>query len=147
MSYFFVFLIFESRILKHPIREFLKLLGVIGAFLLMGFLPFIDNIAHLGGFLFGFLISGVLIPFIPYKQYWSITKEDPKKNELFFYVKIGLIFVGLCGLVLLFVLFFVLLYVVQDTWIGFSYLTCIPFTSTLCVDQQQFIRNRTRLII
>ena len=147
VAYFFVFLIFESRLLEHKWQEFLKLLGVVVVFLLMGLLPFIDNMAHVGGFIFGFLVSGVIVPFNPYKQYWSVTKQDPRVNDVFLFVKVGLIIGGLVGLVLLFVLFFVLLYVVQTTWIGFSFFTCIPLTSTLCLDQQDFIRNRTQFIV
>jgi len=147
ISYFFIFLIFESRLLDHPWVEFLKLLGVVVVFLLMGLLPFIDNMAHLGGFVFGFLVSGVLVPFKQYQEFWRITNENPKTSEFFFYVKVSLIVGGVVGVVCLFVLFFVLLYVVQSTWVGFSFLTCVPFTSTLCLDQQEFIRNRTQFII
>lgn len=147
MAYFFVFLIFESRLLLHPLRECLKLLAVCVFLFLLGLIPYIDNYAHIGGFVFGFFISGILIPYGPYKEAWKLTNQNEENEKKYWIVKLVLIFGGLTAVVLLFVLFFVLFYVVQTTWVGFSYLTCIPFTSTLCIDQQVVLRARNLFIV
>ena len=144
VAYFFVFLMFESRLLLQPWKEYLKLVGVCMFLFLLGLIPYVDNFAHLGGFVYGFLISGVLVPHGPYKEVWRLTNQDVHKDKFFLVVKRVLIVVGLVGCALLFTLFFVLLYEVQTTWIGLSFLTCTPFTSTLCVDQQTFIRDRNQ---
>ncbi len=149
VAYFFVFLIFESPLLVEPWKELLKLLGVCLLLFLLGFFPFIDNYAHIGGFFFGFLISGILVPYGNFKEVWKLTdhKNGERYTKVFWTVKLVMVLGGLVGLALLFTLFFILFYVVQNTWVGFSYLTCIPFTSTLCVDQQVFIRDRDAFIV
>ena len=149
VAYFFVFLIFESPLLVKWWHEALKLLGVCLLLFLLGLLPFIDNYAHIGGFIFGFLISGILVPYGDFKEVWKLTdhKNGERYAKVFLNVKIAMVVGGLVGVVLLFTVFFILLYVVQDTWVGFSFLTCIPFTSTLCVDQQVLIRDRDVFIV
>ena len=145
-----MFLIFESPLLVHPGIEALKLASVSLGLFLLGLIPYVDNYAHIGGFVFGFLISGILVPYGNYKEVQRLSnKEESKKNidRIFLTVKLVMIFGGLVAVLGLYVLFFVLLYVVQDTWVGFSYLTCIPFTSTLCVDQQVVLRDRDSFII
>lgn len=147
VAYFFVFLIFESPLLLQPHWELLKLIGVCAFLFLLGLIPYVDNYAHIGGFVFGFLISGVLVPYGSFKEVWKLTNQ--KKNDFKKYriVKLTMILVGLPAILLLYALFLVLLYEVQSTWVGFSYLTCVPFTSSLCIDQQVLIRNRDEFII
>lgn len=149
IAYFFVFLIFESPLLKQPWKEALKLAGVSAALFLLGLIPYVDNYAHIGGFVFGFFISGILVPYGNFKEVRKLTNKSDGKDidRIFLTVKVVMIFVGLVAVLGLFALFLVLLYVVQDTWVGFSYLTCIPFTSTLCIDQQVVIRDRDMLIV
>lgn len=150
IAYFFVFLIFETPLLVHPCIEALKLLGVCVALFVLGLIPYVDNYAHIGGFVFGFFISGILVPYGNFKEVRKLTNQsEGKKNidKIFLTVKLVMIFGGLLAVIGLYVLFFVLLYVVQDTWVGFSFLTCIPFTSTLCVDQQVVIRDRDMIIV
>ena len=142
-----MFLIFESRLLKHPLFELLKLLCVCVFLLLLGLIPYVDNYAHIGGLVFGFLIAGIIIPYGAYKEVWRLTKRNEADDRKWLIAKLVMVSVGLPTVVLLYVLFFLLLYVVQDTWEGFSYFTCIPFTSTLCIDQQVLIRDRTEFII
>lgn len=141
----FVFLIFESRFLEKPWLEFLKLLGVAVGFFIIGLLPFIDNFAHIGGFVFGFLLSGIIVPYGNYKKVWDEIPElgiEDKKFNAFYITKLVMVIGGIPAVLALYVLFFILFYVVQDTWNGFSYLTCIPFTSTICTDMRTVIRDR-----
>ena len=142
VAYFFVFLIFERRLLKKPWIEFLKLGGVVLFFFVLGLIPYVDQFAHIGGFVFGFLISGILVPYGRYKEAWRLAGEDESKDRKYLIAKWVMVGAGLPAVLLLYVLFFVLLYVVQTTWVGFSFLTCIPFTNSLCVDQQVVLRDR-----
>ena len=164
IAYFYVFLIFESPLLVKPWKEALKLLGLSGCLFLVGIIPYVDNYAHLGGFVFGFFISGVIVPYGNFKKVRNLTKRCDGKNlgpgyvvldtmadgiydTSFLALKLVMIFGGLFVIAGLFALFFALLYEVQTTWVGFSYLTCIPFTSTICIDQQVLIRNRDEFIV
>ena len=145
----FVFLIFESRLLVHPWVEFLKL-GIIVVFLLiLGLFPFIDNFAHIGGFVFGFLLSGILVPYHSLENLGMETRSGRKgeKRDTFRIVKWVMVLAGIPAVLILFGLFFVLFYVVQDTWEGFRYFNCIPFTSTICQDLGRNIRTRDTHII
>lgn len=144
IAYFFVFLIFESPLLVHPCLEALKLLGLSVCLFLLGLIPYVDNYAHIGGFVFGFFISGILVPYGNYKEVRKLTRKTEGRNvdAMFLTVKLVMIFGGVVAVLGLYALFLVLLYVVQTTWGGFSFLTCIPFTSTLCVDQRVVIRDR-----
>lgn len=143
----FVFLIFESRLLRRPWVEFLKL-GIVVLFLfLLGLFPFIDNFAHIGGFVFGFLLSGILVPYHSLDYVDKKKKMEKPKYDIYRIIKWGMVIAGIPAVILLFVLFFILFYVVQDTWDGFRYLNCIPFTSTICQDLGGNIRTRDSHII
>ena len=134
--------------------EFLKLGAITLVLFLFGLLPYFDNFAHIGGFVFGFFISGVVLPYGEYRKVFDPDmleqdnrtmmeiEREKKTNRSFLVIKIVLVVLGLVIVPLLFALFFVLFYVVQDTWSGFSFLTCIPFTSTICLDMQAAIRAR-----
>lgn len=142
-----MFLIFESPLLQRPWIEFLKLLGLSGGLILLGFIPYVDNWAHLGGFVFGFFISGVLVPYGDFKEVWLLTNQKQEDFKVYRTVKLLLIAFGIPALLLLYTLFILLLYVVQSTVGIFSFFTCIPFTDTLCIDQQVLIRDRDGIFI
>ena len=145
-AYVFVFWIFEKHLLERPYIELLKLLAIAFVLLLIGFLPYVDNFAHIGGFVFGFLLSGIIIPYGNYKAAWHKIDQDPKSNR-YDKIKCFLLVTGIIGSVSLVSLFFVLFYALQDTWSGFSFITCIPFTDTLCIDMQSFLRNRNTVVV
>ena len=143
----FVFLIFESRLLRRPWVEFLKLGVVVLLLFLLGLFPFIANFAHIGGFVFGFLLSGILVPYHSLEYADKGKKKEKPKYDIYRIIKWAMVIVGIPAVLLLFVLFFILFYVVQDTWDGFRYLNCIPFTSTICQDLGGNIRTRDSHII
>ena len=143
----FVFLIFESRLLRRPWVEFLKLGVVVLLLFLLGLFPFIANFAHIGGFVFGFLLSGILVPYHSLEYADKGNKKEKPKYDIYRIIKWAMVIVGIPAVLLLFVLFFILFYVVQDTWDGFRYLNCIPFTSTICQDLGGNIRTRDSHII
>ena len=157
-AYFFVFLIFESPLLNNPCCEALKLSLVCLGLFLLGLIPYVDNYAHIGGFVFGFFVSGIVVSYGNYKKIRGLLRRrclvtditaamleeivDKLYDSVFLLIKLVLLFGGLLGVLVLTAVFVVLLYVVQNTWVGFSFVSCIPFTSTLCIDQQDFIRDR-----
>ena len=55
--------------LKYPEMAVLKLVGVMAVFFLFGLLPWIDNYAHMFGFIFGFLVSYAIMPFVTFGLY------------------------------------------------------------------------------
>ena len=170
-----MYIIFDWHLLKSPLLEILKMVIILVLALLMGImLPFLDNYAHLGGFVFGFFLSGI---FVRYKRFspevlkkidtfdrelemdeaerLGIMSEDQPDNDStpiaakkrtyedwLWTAKWVLVVVGLIVVPMLYVVFFVVFYVVQETWDGFLYLNCLPFTSTFCLDYGQTLQSR-----
>lgn len=140
---------YQAHRLVRPWIEAIKLLIVILILIGCGLFPFIDNYAHIGGFVFGILLSGIFVPY--YKpneaelEYYK-QKQGKDYNAMKDWIQISkylFLSVGSVSLVMLLAVLLIIFYVVQDTsWNGFSYLNCIPFTTTFCLDYQQNIRSR-----
>lgn len=109
--------------LKHPNQALSKLISITFFLFLIGLLPWVDNYAHLFGFIFGFLLSYALLPFI------SFGKYDRHK-------KIFLIWVCLAATWILFICLVLLFYIipVYDCKIC-SYFNCLPITRDFCASQ------------
>ncbi|KAJ8916104.1 hypothetical protein NQ315_004471, partial [Exocentrus adspersus] len=109
--------------LKHPNQALCKLLSITMVLFLVGLLPWVDNYAHLFGFVFGFLLSYALLPFI------SFGKYDRHK-------KVFLIWVCLAAAWILFICLVLLFYIipVYDCKIC-SYFNCLPLTRDFCATQ------------
>lgn len=133
--------------------ELLKLLLVILALLLAGLFPFIDNYAHFGGFLFGFILSGIFVQYVPPNpaeiEFNKVVYESrhpgkkyKKPIDWIKYTKLVFVIVGIPLVLALYALFLALFYGVQETWDGFRYLNCVPLTPTFCLDFGQTIRSR-----
>uniref|UniRef100_A0A8C2XF62 Inactive rhomboid protein n=1 Tax=Cyclopterus lumpus TaxID=8103 RepID=A0A8C2XF62_CYCLU len=112
--------LFQSwQILAQPWRAFTKLLCVVLFLFAFGLLPWIDNFAHICGFISGFFLSFAILPYI------SFGRMDLYRKRCQIIVFL-LVFVGLfSGLV---VLFYV--YPIKCEWC--ELLTCIPFTDKFC---------------
>lgn len=112
--------LFQSwQILAQPWRAFTKLLCVVLFLFAFGLLPWIDNFAHISGFISGFFLSFAFLPYI------SFGRMDLYRKRCQIIVFL-LVFVGLfSGLV---VLFYV--YPIKCEWC--ELLTCIPFTDKFC---------------
>ncbi|XP_061583065.1 inactive rhomboid protein 2-like isoform X2 [Cololabis saira] len=107
------------QMLQTPWKAFLKLLGIVLFLFLCGLLPWIDNIAHIFGFLSGLLLS---FAFLPYVTFGTFDK----------YRKRVLIFLSLlvwAGLLASLVVWF---YIYPINWHWLEHLTCLPFTSKFC---------------
>lgn len=107
------------QMLEKPWNAFLKLLGLVLFLFLCGLLPWIDNIAHIFGFLSGLLLS---FAFLPYVTFGIFDK----------YRKRVLIILSLLVYVGLFSSLIVWFYIYPINWKWLEYLTCIPFTSKFC---------------
>ena len=148
-----VYIVYQAHRLDKPLLEATKLFIVIAILLACGLFPFIDNFAHIGGFLFGIVLSGIVAPYrepneaeIEYDKF-LFNKAHPNKvyrrpRDWIKIIKYTAIVAGLPLLIILYTLFFVVFYVVQESWDGFQYVNCIPLTSTLCLDFGQSIRSR-----
>lgn len=56
--------IHQWPMLRYPEMAILKLVGTTAVLFLAGLLPWVDNYAHLFGFIAGFLLSYALLPFV-----------------------------------------------------------------------------------
>ena len=54
------------RDLSDPLQALLQLLAILLVLFIFGLLPWIDNYAHLAGFVLGFLLSFAMWPDVPY---------------------------------------------------------------------------------
>ncbi|XP_055097606.1 inactive rhomboid protein 1 isoform X3 [Symphalangus syndactylus] len=112
--------LFQSwQILARPWRAFFKLLAVVLFLFTFGLLPWIDNFAHISGFISGLFLSFAFLPYISFGKFDLYRKRC--QIIIFQVVFLGL----LAGLVVLFYF-----YPVRCEWCEF--LTCIPFTDKFC---------------
>ncbi|KAM9177465.1 inactive rhomboid protein 2 [Mergus octosetaceus] len=112
--------LFQSwQVLEKPWKAFLNLSGIVLFLFVCGLLPWIDNIAHLFGFLSGLLLSFAFLPYI------TFGTGDKYRKRAMIIVSL-LVFVGL------FASLVVWLYVYPVNWRWIEYLTCLPFTSKFC---------------
>ncbi|XP_038591902.1 inactive rhomboid protein 1 isoform X2 [Micropterus salmoides] len=112
--------LFQSwQILERPWRAFAKLLAISVFFFSFGLLPWIDNFAHICGFVSGFFLSFAFLPYI------SFGRSDMYRKRVQICIFL-LVFLGLFSA--LAVLFYV--YPVKCDWC--EYLTCIPITDKFC---------------
>jgi membrane associated rhomboid family serine protease len=59
------------KILAHPFWSVVGVIAAIGLSIGMGFLPFVDNFAHIGGLIFGLELSMILIVKFEWDQPWK----------------------------------------------------------------------------
>uniref|UniRef100_T1JI16 Peptidase S54 rhomboid domain-containing protein n=1 Tax=Strigamia maritima TaxID=126957 RepID=T1JI16_STRMM len=119
----FVEVINTWPILKSPGVALVKLSSMILFLFVVGLLPWVDNYAHVVGFVFGFFLSYALLPFVSFGKYDRQCK---------------IVLIGVC-LMLVLVLLSVLLILFYVYPIyecdACSYFNCIPLTSKMCADQ------------
>ncbi|XP_066560379.1 inactive rhomboid protein 2 [Amia ocellicauda] len=107
------------QMLEKPWKAFLKLLGIVLFLFLCGMLPWIDNIAHIFGFLSGLLLSFSFLPYVTFGSFDQIRKRV-------------LIIFSLLGFLGLFSSLIVWFYFYPIHWHWLEHLTCLPFTSKFC---------------
>ncbi|XP_062846380.1 inactive rhomboid protein 1 [Trichomycterus rosablanca] len=112
--------LFQSwQILAQPWRAFAKLLCVVLFLFAFGLLPWIDNFAHICGFVSGFFLSFAFLPYI------SFGRMDMYRKRCQILVSLTLFLGIFSGFV---VLFYV--YPIKCEWC--ELLTCIPLTDKFC---------------
>ncbi|XP_062859880.1 inactive rhomboid protein 1 isoform X2 [Trichomycterus rosablanca] len=112
--------LFQSwQILTRPWRAFIKLLCVVLFLFAFGLLPWIDNFAHICGFISGFFLSFAFLPYI------SFGRVDMYRKRCQILVSLAL-FLGIFSSLV--VLFYI--YPVKCEWC--ELLTCIPLTDKFC---------------
>ncbi|KAI4496780.1 hypothetical protein M0804_000590, partial [Polistes exclamans] len=117
------------QMLKHPRRALIKLLSTLFGLLILGVLPWIDNYAHLFGFIFGFFAAYAFMPFVSFGHY------DRRR-------KIFIIWVCLVLIVSLFILLLALFYNVPlYDCEACKLFNCIPFTRDFCASQNINIKR------
>uniref|UniRef100_A0A8C6THK1 Inactive rhomboid protein n=1 Tax=Neogobius melanostomus TaxID=47308 RepID=A0A8C6THK1_9GOBI len=107
------------QMLERPWRAFLKLVCIVLFLFLCGLLPWIDNIAHIFGFLSGLLLSFAFLPYITFGTFDMYRKRI-------------LIVVSLLTYVGLFSSLIVWFYIYPINWHWPEHLTCLPFTNKFC---------------
>lgn len=116
-------------LLKHPRRALLRLVGIAFALFLLGLLPWIDNFAHVFGFVFGFLLSYALLPFITFGPY------DRRRKIVLVWVCMVSAAGMLCALVALF-------YAAPAyECAACAYFTCLPLAPDMCASQDVRVRQ------
>uniref|UniRef100_A0A3B5AMT4 Inactive rhomboid protein n=1 Tax=Stegastes partitus TaxID=144197 RepID=A0A3B5AMT4_9TELE len=107
------------QMLEKPWKAFLKLLGIVLFLFLCGLLPWIDNIAHIFGFLSGLLLSFAFLPYVTFGTFDKYRKR----------ILIGVSLVAYIGLFSSLIVWF---YIYPINWHWLEHLTCLPFTSKFC---------------
>ena len=141
ISTLIMYVLLEWKRFVYPQYELFKLLGLVIVALMIGLFPYVDNFAHIGGLVTGFLLSAIFVPYYP--PYQGEAYKVPKEHkDKFRKIKIALVAICLPTFIIVYVIIFVLFYVVQPNCSGCQYITCIPFTDTICQDQRPSPDNR-----
>ncbi|KAM5274784.1 inactive rhomboid protein 2 isoform 2-T2 [Ctenodactylus gundi] len=112
--------LFQSwQLLERPWRAFFNLSAIVLFLFVCGLLPWIDNIAHIFGFLSGLLLAFAFLPYITFG-----TSDKYRKRAL--------ILVSLLAFAGLFASLVLWLYIYPVHWPWIEHLTCFPFTSRFC---------------
>jgi len=119
----YVDLIQSWRIVEHPWKKLGYTIMQSAVYLLVGTIPFIDNWAHIGGFVFGIFGAIIFLPYLTFGQWDSIKKRL-------------IMFLCIPILVVLFFVGFLIFYEIQGTEFcpQCKYLQCIPYTEDFCTN-------------
>lgn len=121
------------QMLKNPCRSVLKFVVVIILLFIMGLLPWIDNWAHIVGFIFGVMLAFALLPYITFGNF------DTRRKMITIGVGLGFSII----LIIILVIFFYVFPVYQCN--GCQYFNCIPFGSPkFCENMEVTIRRESK---
>lgn len=121
----FVELIQGWQLVVNPIKHLFKLCGIVLVLFVLGLLPYIDNFAHIFGFLYGIFLAFIFLPYVTFGEWDRRRKQIQIVASIFFVVTLT-------------VIGFVLFYVVQDVDTkGVEYFNCISITENFCKNFHQ----------
>lgn len=112
------------KIVQDPCKRLFWTLVEISMYLFVGTLPFVDNWAHIGGFVFGVLGAIIFLPYLTFGLMDSIKKRC-------------LMLIAIPVVVVLFFIFFLIFYNIQSLnnfCPNCKYIQCYPFTEDFCKD-------------
>ena len=139
-----VFVVVEWKRFPKPWRKVMMLSVTTVVAFILGLFPFVDNFAHFGGLISGFLLSVGFVEYYP--RYDNKDEEEAALQKYRFKrwrdMKIFLATICLPTFIVLYLIIFILFYVVQPNCYGCQFITCIPFTDTVCQDQSPSPDNR-----
>lgn len=118
-------------ILKKPYLALSQIGLVVLGFFVIGMLPWVDNYAHIGGFVTGFVMSYALIPKI------QIERQE---------VMPWLTYVAIASVAISFVILLLIFYFISFkdcSWC--SWLSCVPFTRDFCSEMNINYERKQRL--
>ena len=152
-----------------PRLELIRLLVLVAFAVIIGLFPYVDNFAHIGGLVTGALLAALFMPYyqpyegeapkVPeehedeseeYEEELRKYKEELEKHKRklrehkkkYRNKKCAAVAICLPTFIIVYTVIFVLFYVVQPNCSGCQYITCIPFTDTICQDQRPSPDNR-----
>nr|XP_047142960.1 inactive rhomboid protein 1 [Hydra vulgaris] len=121
----FVEYIQSWQLYKTPWIGFFKLCGLVLVLFLIGLLPYIDNFAHIFGFVYGFLLSIIFLPYITFGDW------DRRRKKIQIAVAIVILFI-------ITTVGFILFYKVQEFHsAAITFFNCIPITDNFCKNYHQ----------
>lgn len=130
----FVELIQSWQMIAQPWKALSKLCGIVLLLLLVGLLPYVDNFAHMSGFMFGFLLALIFLPYV------TFGKWDRRRKRL-------QILVSLATFITIFAVLFVVFLVDQETNCeACKYLNCVPFTEGFCENYNLGQKLQSRIL-
>ena len=108
------------QLVARPFVALAKLSLLIIILFLVGLLPYVDNFAHIFGFIYGLLSAFAFLPYVSFGE-WDLRR---KRIQIFF---------ALSGVVALTVVGCILFYVEQEfACPGCAYFNCVPLTYDFC---------------
>eukprot|EP00794_Sanderia_malayensis_P008920 gene8920-9872_t len=129
----FVELFQTWQLIVRPFKALLKLSVIVLALFIVGLLPYVDNFAHIFGFLYGLCSSFAFLPYL------AFGKWDLRRKRI-------LVIVSLILLVVMSTVGAILFYVKQEFSCPFcEFLNCVPLTSKFCENSHkgQYLQQRS----
>ncbi|XP_057310794.1 inactive rhomboid protein 1-like [Hydractinia symbiolongicarpus] len=121
----FVEVIQSWQLIRNPFVAIGKLCGVVLVLFLLGLLPYIDNFAHIFGFIHGFFLAFIFLPYV------TFGKWDRRRKQI-------QIVIAAVVLIIITIIGFILFYVYQDiNTSGVTYFNCVPITTDFCKNFHQ----------
>ena len=113
--------LFQSwQLIARPLPALSKMSLLALALFLVGLLPYVDNFAHIFGFIYGLLSAFAFLPYVTFGQ-WDLRRKRIQ------------VIVSVTLIVALTAVGCILFYVEQEfSCPGCEYLNCIPFTANFC---------------